>query len=38
MQHENLPTTIGEVRRRIMWSCVVMDFMNESGAQPVSSL
>ncbi|KAI0016603.1 fungal-specific transcription factor domain-containing protein [Xylariomycetidae sp. FL0641] len=38
IEHDNQPVTIREVRRRLMWSCLVMDSLMESGARPVSGI
>ena len=35
---QTLPITVVEVRRRLMWSCLVMESMMESGARPLSSM
>ncbi|RDL36189.1 uncharacterized protein BP5553_06801 [Venustampulla echinocandica] len=33
-----LPVTVMEVRRRLMWSCLVMDSMMEGGARPLTRM
>jgi len=38
IEHDNQPTTAREIRRRIMWTCVIMDSVTDPGARPVSGI